>query len=113
MTRITDLHDVTDDFSLLHCADLNARTVSENYNQVEDTHTLARTHIHTQAGTRVCTHARAHTHTHTQIIYLSICHRNNQFIGQRQKIKDHCIGNREMIIALEIEMIAALKCTEN
>ena len=31
-----DLHDVTDDFSLLLCGDLNARTASENYNQVQD-----------------------------------------------------------------------------
>ena len=33
---VTDLHDVTDDFSLLLCGDLNARTASENYNQVQD-----------------------------------------------------------------------------
>ena len=31
-----DLHDVTDDFSLLLCGDLNARAASENYNQVQD-----------------------------------------------------------------------------
>ena len=33
---VMDLHDVTDDFSLLLCGDLNARTASENYNQVQD-----------------------------------------------------------------------------
>ena len=31
-----DLRDVTDDFSLLLCGDLNARTASENYNKVQD-----------------------------------------------------------------------------
>ena len=33
---VLDLHVVTDDFSLLLCGDLNARTASENYNQVQD-----------------------------------------------------------------------------
>ena len=33
---VMDLHDVTDDFTLLLCGDLNARTASENYNQVQD-----------------------------------------------------------------------------
>ena len=33
---VMDLHDVTDDFSLLLCGDLNARTASENYNHVQD-----------------------------------------------------------------------------
>ena len=33
---LMDPHDVTDDFSLLLCGDLNARTASENYNQVQD-----------------------------------------------------------------------------
>ena len=31
-----DLHDKTDDFYLLQCGDFNARTASENYNQVQD-----------------------------------------------------------------------------
>ena len=31
-----DLHHVTDDFSLLLCGDPNARTASENYNQLQD-----------------------------------------------------------------------------
>ena len=33
---VLDLHDKTDDFYLLLCGDLNARTASENYNQVQD-----------------------------------------------------------------------------
>ena len=33
---VMDLQQVTDDFSLLLCGDLNARTASENYNQVQD-----------------------------------------------------------------------------
>ena len=33
---VMDLHDVTDDFSQLLCGDLNTRTASENYNQVQD-----------------------------------------------------------------------------
>ena len=33
---VMDLHHVTDDFSLLLCGDPNARTASENYNQVQD-----------------------------------------------------------------------------
>ena len=33
---VMDLHDVTDDFSLLLCGYLNARTASENYNQGQD-----------------------------------------------------------------------------
>ena len=33
---VMDLHDKTDDFYLLLCGDLNARTASENYNQVQD-----------------------------------------------------------------------------
>ena len=32
---VTDLHDITDDFYLLLCGDLNARTASEYYNQVQ------------------------------------------------------------------------------
>ena len=31
-----DLRDVTDDFSLLLCGDLNARTASENHNHAQD-----------------------------------------------------------------------------
>ena len=31
-----DLHDKTDNFYLLLCGDLNARTASENYDQVQD-----------------------------------------------------------------------------
>ena len=31
-----DLHDKTDNFYLLLCGDLNARTASENYNPVQD-----------------------------------------------------------------------------
>ena len=33
---VMDLHDKTDEFYLLLCGDLNARTASENYNQVQD-----------------------------------------------------------------------------
>ena len=33
---VMDLHDKTDDFYLLLCGDLNARTASENYSQVQD-----------------------------------------------------------------------------
>ena len=33
---VMDLHDKTNDFYLLLCGDLNARTASENYNQVQD-----------------------------------------------------------------------------
>ena len=33
---VMDLHDKTDDFYLLLCGDLNARTASENSNQVQD-----------------------------------------------------------------------------
>ena len=32
---VMDLHDITDDFYLLLCGDLNARTASEYYNQVQ------------------------------------------------------------------------------
>ena len=33
---VMDLHDKTDNFYLLLCGDLNARTASENYSQVQD-----------------------------------------------------------------------------
>ena len=33
---VMDVHDITDDFYLLLCGDLNAQTASENYNQVQD-----------------------------------------------------------------------------
>ena len=33
---VLDLHDIPDDFYLLLCGDLNARTASENYNQIQD-----------------------------------------------------------------------------
>ena len=33
---VMDLHDKTDDFYLLLCGDLNARTASENYKRVQN-----------------------------------------------------------------------------
>ena len=33
---VMDLHDITDNFYLRLCGDLNAQTASENYNQVQD-----------------------------------------------------------------------------
>ena len=33
---VNDLHNITDNFCLLLCGDLNAWTASENYNQVHD-----------------------------------------------------------------------------
>ena len=36
LKSVLDLHDKTDNFYLLLCGDLNARTASENYNQVQD-----------------------------------------------------------------------------